>query len=409
MSTTYNEQSYINEICQKYNKDYSCYYVSWNDNVRHEQSCYGSNITDSTIKGKGDKSFLCIRSNNFNERIGKVRAKDVNLIIQDSAYTRESGYFKNISLSEYLENFYKYSSYIFPNTCPISLYNEQKDEIDVSIRFQAVFIPLIDGKRTIYTASYNYQTISDNDPKNIILLSTSQGTFVNHDKKGVQSLFLHNKDKFQEWSNYYMEVEETKFDVCKEQVETLDERKLAIESGKSTSQLIGLRSMGEGFNRLMTIQIPLEQIKKIERYGFFNSNGFFNSKFNSYDDDDDLYSTSCMPKGISAFCYLPPAPPVACSARCMVLPEKKKAKTGRLSYGERYNKLEQNTEIKDIKRDINSPITITVQYYFTYPENHALLDEDIRHAIDICENSLIGCNWNGKLMDKNPEISFMKD
>lgn len=48
------------------------------------------------------------------------------------------------------------------------------------------------------------------------------------------------------------------------QTETEAERQQALSQGKAVSTVIGIQSMGLGFNRLMTIQIPLAQRRKAD-------------------------------------------------------------------------------------------------------------------------------------------------
>eukprot|EP00435_Cladocopium_sp_Y103_P069824 s79_g34.t1 len=76
-----NMETQINSVCQRHNPNYKALFVSWNDNQRQQGSCWGSNITDARLKGKDGEDFLVVRSQNFNERIGRVRAADVALLV----------------------------------------------------------------------------------------------------------------------------------------------------------------------------------------------------------------------------------------------------------------------------------------------------------------------------------------
>merc|ERR1712039_117266 len=58
---------------------------------------------------------------------------------------------------------------------------------------------------------------------------------------------------------YWLEAEETRHQVGAEQRETIEERQDAIVRGKATSSVIGTHAMGQRFNVLMTIQLPLKQ------------------------------------------------------------------------------------------------------------------------------------------------------
>merc|ERR1712072_316694 len=65
----------------------------------------------------------------------------------------------------------------------------------VSIRFQTTFLPVPEGeKQTIEFApeAYNYNTRSDSDPRNLVVLCTSQGLAVQQDGAGAKKLFHHH-------------------------------------------------------------------------------------------------------------------------------------------------------------------------------------------------------------------------
>ena len=121
-----------------------------------------------------------------------------------------------------------------------------------------------DAKATLEfaTEAYNYNTRSDADPRNLILLCTTQGIALQQDGKGKKRLYHHAVDSENKIHRYWLEAERSKHKVGGEQKETKEERDDAIARGKATSSVIGIKSMGTRFNVLMTIQIPLEQKKK---------------------------------------------------------------------------------------------------------------------------------------------------
>merc|ERR1711988_1229637 len=146
-----------------------------------------------------------------------------------------------------------------------------------SIRFQTTFLPVKeDAKATLEfaTEAYNYNTRSDADPRNLILLCTTQGIALQQDGKGKKRLYHHAVDSENKIHRYWLEAERSKHKVGGEQKETKEERDDAIKRGKATSSVIGIKAMGTRFNVLMTIQIPLEQqIEKQERkaYGLYGA------------------------------------------------------------------------------------------------------------------------------------------
>merc|ERR1711976_1046268 len=77
----------INQTCRKKGgkySDYSCKTVSWDDvqrgNVGGNLSCWGANITDTYLNAKDGRRLFTVRSDNWNEKLGVVDAKDVKLI-----------------------------------------------------------------------------------------------------------------------------------------------------------------------------------------------------------------------------------------------------------------------------------------------------------------------------------------
>merc|ERR1719389_1403339 len=132
----------------------------------------------------------------------------------------------------------------------------------VSIRFQTTFLPVGEDELAsmeFCSEAYNYNTKSDADPRNLVLLCTSQGLAVQQDGSGAQRLFHHAVDSKGAIHRYWLEAERSRHKVGGPQVETDEERASAAARGKATSSVIGVRAMGTRFNVLMNIQVPLEQ------------------------------------------------------------------------------------------------------------------------------------------------------
>ena len=272
----------LNRVCRAYNKDYGATLVSWNDNARTQGSVWGSNITDARLKGKDGQDFLVVRPSNFNERIGKVRAKDLALIVGNHTQPSGTSTLTPTTLDDFLKNFGTYGSYAQSapasssridlssssnsraslTSTPKRVFYKEPAEEQVGIRFQAVFLPVQDSTKEFYPDTYNYQTRSWEDPKNIVVLCTSQGSFVQQDGPGSIPQYIHQYELGTgTWRNKYLEAKMTRHGVSMGQQETTAERNEALKQGKAISTVIGTRSMGHGFNRLMTIQIPLKQQK----------------------------------------------------------------------------------------------------------------------------------------------------
>ncbi|CAK9012745.1 unnamed protein product [Durusdinium trenchii] len=307
----------INQTCQDaggiYAK-YGCKAISWDDCTRSAGpkglSCFGPNITDSRLVERSGKTLYTVRGSNWNERLGKVAAKDVTVLV-----TGKEKELKPISLREYLEQIHQYGGYA---GVPADTALHADADQEISIRFQTTFLPVHeDGTVEFCGEAYNYQTVSNDDPKNLVLLCTSEGTFVQQQGVGFQKLFLHETTEASEQiARCWMEAKRTghrvgeaqeesweaaaesalkaqeaqreleeaqalsegskdsaqaeRVDQLKMQVAQLDaeatERKLraaeaeeATLEGKAVARRFGIDAMGSRCNMLMTIQVPLEQ------------------------------------------------------------------------------------------------------------------------------------------------------
>merc|ERR1712038_1438445 len=142
---------------------------------------------------------------------------------------------------------------------------------EVSVRFQTTFLPVEKGERSsleFAPEAYNYNTVSDDDPRNLIFLCTSQGLAIQQDGEGSKNLYHHAVDSDGMVRQYWLEAESTRHKVGGAQVESKEEKDDAIKRGKATSSVIGVKGIGTRFNVLMTIQIPLKQQKQPPvRYG----------------------------------------------------------------------------------------------------------------------------------------------
>ena len=90
----------INSICRQNNKNYACKVISWNDSKRFQKggnlSCIGPNITDTYLTAKDGRSLYTLRSDNFNEKLGIVRAEDVKGRLNENSLSIENKIFIQI-------------------------------------------------------------------------------------------------------------------------------------------------------------------------------------------------------------------------------------------------------------------------------------------------------------------------
>merc|ERR1712232_769140 len=82
------------------------------------------------------------------------------------------------------------------------------------------------------TEAFNYNTMSDEDPRNLILLCTKQGIAVQADGRGSKRLYHHDIKKDGTISRHWLEAEESKHKVGGEQKESDEERMDALSRNK---------------------------------------------------------------------------------------------------------------------------------------------------------------------------------
>ena len=367
-------------------------HVSWNDNQRDQGSSYGSNITDARLRGRSGELYLVVRPNNFDEKIARVKSSEVSLI------SSEDG--AEITLSNYLQNFKKHAQYAFAQeiTTPTSLLKSKDDEDEyVGIRFQAVFLPVkseSDNTTEFYAETYNYQTRDPAQPRNMILLCTSQGTFPQQDKPRICPHYTHKKSEHSDswWCNHFLHASCTKHEISlsQEKNESANEKAEALKNGQSISRTIGIKSMGSGFNRLMTIQVPLVQDNPPREWF-----------------EEGCVGCCCPLSDKRDLVMLGGNMTVRHHREGLNLQKKNKSYAARVSHGS----VASNLKLMDLinpRRDPECAITITVQFYFMTPPNAKVTHEDVLKAIQICDDAYSKCEWSGQLMDSASEIAFVK-
>ena len=167
------------------------------------------------------------------------------------------------TLKDFLKNTGKYAAYAGVDS---SLHNWMRQDGEVNIRFQTTFLPVepTDSSKFEFCAeAYSYQAALDGQAKNAIVLCTTQGTSFYQDGAELQRLFLHAVDNERTVHQYWLEAERSKHRVGGPQLESKQEAKIAAMRGKATSAVIGLEELGQRFNVLMTIQIPLQTKPRI--------------------------------------------------------------------------------------------------------------------------------------------------
>ena len=379
----------INTVLKQSNvgpySNYSCKTVSWDDvqrgTVGDSLSCWGSNITDTRLYAKDGRQLFTVRGDNWNERLGKVTIDDLALIASAEHGGGGATELKPITLRTLLENTSKYGEYA--NLTKDSLLHETLDQ-EVSVRFQTTFLPVEEGvKQALEFApeAYNYNTKDDEDPRNLILLCTTQGLAIQQDGKGGKKLFHHSSANGT-IQRHWLEAESTSHKVGGSQVETAEEKEDAMNRGKATSAVIGTRAIGTRFNVLMTIQVPLQQKQKV-------------SRLDESCEEEVMMFGSCllMAKGSTNMASNP-----------LIKRRGAKSSAARVSKGSLYDSW-TGLSVKNPERHPNEHITATIVMYYTC-SGGVPSETDVKSAIDDLEELYKAIEVNGNLADA--EFDFMK-
>jgi len=451
-------QKAINDTCR--GTDYSCKTVSWDDaqrgTVGGSLSCWGSNITDTRLWEKTGKRLFTVRSDNWNEKLGKISSSEVALLAPENA--EHGSALRPITLRKFLKTIGKEQHGGYAGLPLTHDLDSVALDDEVSIRFQTTFLPIEEdpaarGTLEFATEAYNYNTHDDADPRNLVLLCTTQGTAVQQDGKGAKKLFHHAVDPNDgKIHRYWLEAEQSDHKVGGAQKETAEEKADALARGKATSSVIGVKALGTRFNVLMTIQVPLEQKPKPRYRGmgmgcvpapppaaggsgcsllgmgappmamqFKSMTADFGSSapemefcLDGCEDYDSCASEmepmeECLEYNEMSCAEVYRSAPLPRRRRRSMSPEKKAKKTGRanaarVSRGSEVD-IWKGLAVKNPKRNPNEHMTVTCVIYNTVAGG-VPSEQDIHAAIRDMEELYANCQWNGKLAE--PGADFMK-
>lgn len=141
--------------------------VSWEDNARTKNSCWGPCISDMTLNVQ-DRNLPVIRSPNYTDLTWDVEIEKIPIVVGNES----GGQLKTVTLKEYLSNFDKYL-----HTNPNKKINLLRDEDShVIMSSQACFLPMEKEKETSFNVSiYNYQS-NGGDPAVLSIVACVSGT-----------------------------------------------------------------------------------------------------------------------------------------------------------------------------------------------------------------------------------------
>jgi len=270
-----------------------------------------------------------------------------------------------------------------------------------SIRFQTSFLPVDESNCTEFcTEAYNYNTQSDSDPRNAVVLCTTQGIAFQQDGAGAKKLYHHSVDSAGSVHQHWLEAERSQHAVGGAQIESKEEAAQAAARGKATASVIGIEAMGTRFNALMTIQIPLQQKQKQIFRSFFDAQAEW-----SECEDDDEEDEDGMDDFLdsSNFCYKVQYRSVGASVKRTHVGT---ANAARVSRGSEVSGASMvGVKNKEPKRDPGQHVTVTIVLYNTVVGGVPSM-RDVAAAIEDMEQLYAACAWSGKLSEKGAD--FMK-
>ena len=253
--------------------DYMVGTVAWNDGqrgvVNGKLSAFGGNITDARILARSGKHLNFLRPHNMNEKLGITNAENIVFAERDGS---------KVTAQTVLETLSKRSEYMGYTSVDAKVSKNQK----IVYRVQNAWIPLEEGQteEDIVPAHYSYQTMSRDDPRNLIVLGTAQGVFVHSDGEGVQKLFAHETTNDGAATEHWFKAEPTTTRVGHSVLndnETRTKRARAVE--------MGIRGMGARANCFVVMSIPNTQKPPVLRGGLSSSSWQL-----SGDDDEKHFS-----------------------------------------------------------------------------------------------------------------------
>jgi hypothetical protein len=298
-------------ISHALNHNLSITTVSWEDNARTKNSCWGPCISDMTLAVNGQCMPLVRGSSNFNDETWDVEIEKIPLVVGNEDGTM----LRTVTLKEYLKNLRDYLSN--PSSWKgkqDSLLSDRDQHVICSA--QACFLPMpAEGDAKFNVAIRNYQSRSD-APAVLAIVASANGTSAEVLDGSSQRLY-HNKQG--------------------DKASFIGQRLTQYRKETGSSQPAGapMTSAEKQQNMLLIIQVPLKQ-KELSR---------------------PLYGGP-MPMAYQSSLSCVPCPPMMSRSASRAVD----VESAIVKIGESEGK---HLEIHDleIERDHSFPIRVTMQYY----------------------------------------------
>ena len=227
--------------------DYMSGTVAWNDGqrgvVNGQVSAFGGNITDARILSRSGKNLPFVRPHNLNEKLGITDAENIVFAERDGT---------QVTAQDVLETLSTRAEYMGYTSVKPNVTKNQK----IVYRVQNAWIPLEEGQteEDIVPAHYSYQTMSRDDPRNLIVLGTAQGVFVHSDDHGIQKLFAHGEGEGGSVTTHWFTAEPTTTRVGQAVLNDSESR-----AKRARAVEMGVRGMGPRANCFVVMSIPNKQ------------------------------------------------------------------------------------------------------------------------------------------------------
>ncbi len=262
-------------------RNYQMLPATWDDVKRDqaangEPSPWGENICDVRAISEQHETLYVLRDQNLNGGLGLISLKEFAVVIgnerRDNKYPPDER--QSCTLYDLLKTagMVSHAVGLDPNT---DLTNDEAENENATIRIQTIFLP-IPGKKSAeesaeesksyHLTTYNRQTLSKNDPQNLLYLCNSQGSSAHQDEPGITHLYHHEVDPEGIVHQYLLEGAQSTQGVGLDQTETQAEALKAAARGQATLRCFGTKEMGQRFDVQAFVQIPLIQKPKIYPY-----------------------------------------------------------------------------------------------------------------------------------------------
>ena len=218
--------------------------VSWEDNVRDKDSCWGPCISDMTLSVDKRDMPLIKNTSNFDDETWDVEIEKIPLLVGNE----DGSMLRTVTLKEYLGNFrdYLHAPSKWPGSSK-SLLAPEKDQ-HVICSAQTCFLPIpASGEAKFNVAIMNYESRSK-DPAVLAIVASANGTSAQV-LDSSEELHLYHNNNGQRASYIGQRLSEFRLETGSEQ---------ACDAPMTASE--------KSQNMLLIIQVPLKQ-KQMMRLG----------------------------------------------------------------------------------------------------------------------------------------------